>query len=111
KLGRDATVIGADFTIPMVKRAEIKATSVRRSARVAEYESVNDNNTSSVRGDVSFLAGDSMLLPFADGTFDLATVAFGIRNVADLRDGLREMMRVVRPGGRVVILEFTPQKN
>jgi len=50
-------------------------------------------------------------LPFDDGAFDAATVAFGIRNVADLDAGLAEMARVVRPGGRVVVLEITtPQK-
>ena len=50
---------------------------------------------------------DALALPFPDGTFDAATVAFGIRNVADLDRGLAEMARVVRPGGRVVILEIT----
>jgi len=54
-----------------------------------------------------FLAGDALALPFADATFDFATVAFGIRNVSDPMAGLREMARVVRPGGRVVVLEFT----
>ena len=46
-------------------------------------------------------------MPFADASFDFATVAFGIRNVSDPRAALREMARVVRPGGRVVVLEFT----
>ena len=54
------------------------------------------------------LAGDTMQLPFPDNTFDGATVAFGIRNVQDLPAGLAELARVIRPGGRVVILEFTP---
>ena len=50
---------------------------------------------------------DALALPFPGDTFDAATVAFGIRNVADLDLGLAEMARVVRPGGRVVILEIT----
>nr|WP_281412262.1 bifunctional demethylmenaquinone methyltransferase/2-methoxy-6-polyprenyl-1,4-benzoquinol methylase UbiE [Miltoncostaea marina] len=54
-----------------------------------------------------FLAADALDLPFADDAFDAATVAFGIRNVADLDRGLAEMARVVRPGGRVVVLEIT----
>lgn len=53
-----------------------------------------------------FLAADTLALPFRDGAFDFATVAFGIRNVAEPLAGLREMARVVRPGGRVVVLEF-----
>jgi demethylmenaquinone methyltransferase/2-methoxy-6-polyprenyl-1,4-benzoquinol methylase len=54
-----------------------------------------------------FLAADTMNLPFPDGHFDAATVAFGIRNVADPHAGLKELRRVVRPGGRVVVLEFS----
>jgi len=53
-----------------------------------------------------FLVGDALALPFADATFDLVTVAFGIRNVSDPVAGLREMARVARPGGRVLVLEF-----
>lgn len=56
---------------------------------------------------VEFLVGDAMELPFGDDSFDAATVAFGIRNVADLDRALSEMVRVVRPGGKVVILEIT----
>jgi demethylmenaquinone methyltransferase/2-methoxy-6-polyprenyl-1,4-benzoquinol methylase len=54
---------------------------------------------------------DTLRLPFADGAFAVASVGFGIRNVADLGAGLREMVRVVRPGGRVVVLEFTRPAN
>ena len=48
-----------------------------------------------------------MCLPFADGNFDAVTVGFGVRNFVDLAAGLREILRVLRPGGRLVILEFS----
>ena len=51
--------------------------------------------------------GDALELPYADDSFDAATVGFGARNFSDLPRGLAEMARVVRPGGRVVVLEFT----
>jgi demethylmenaquinone methyltransferase / 2-methoxy-6-polyprenyl-1,4-benzoquinol methylase len=80
-----ARVVGSDFCAPMVRRAHDKASA----------------------DGPRFLVADTLCLPFADGRFDFATVAFGIRNVADPVAGLREMARVVRPGGRVVVLEFT----
>ena len=59
------------------------------------------------RPDLSFVAGDAMALPFADETFDVVTISFGLRNVADTDLALREMLRVTRPGGRLVICEFS----
>ncbi|WP_345000312.1 demethylmenaquinone methyltransferase [Tsukamurella soli] len=56
---------------------------------------------------VPMTAGDAMALPFADGVFDAVTISFGLRNVADPEVGLREMARVVRPGGRLVVCEFS----
>ncbi len=54
----------------------------------------------------SYVRGDGLRLPFPDGTFDAVTVAFGLRNYADPQRGLCEMHRVLRPGGRAVVLEF-----
>ena len=84
-------VVGADFAGNMLERARLKG------AGRPEH--------------VEFVQADALALPFADDEFDGATVAFGIRNVSDLGTGLGEMARVVRPGGRVVILEITtPQR-
>jgi demethylmenaquinone methyltransferase/2-methoxy-6-polyprenyl-1,4-benzoquinol methylase len=86
-----ALVIGADFCPPMLVRANAKASSAAAPVR--------------------FLAADALALPFGDATFDFATVAFGIRNVSDPTAALREMARVVRPGGRIVVLEFTKPRT
>src|SRR5690606_6767799 len=59
------------------------------------------------RPDLAFVAGDATRLPFADAAFDAVTISFGLRNVVDTDAALREMLRVVRPGGRVVICEFS----
>jgi demethylmenaquinone methyltransferase / 2-methoxy-6-polyprenyl-1,4-benzoquinol methylase len=56
---------------------------------------------------LGFLAGDAMRLPFADDTFDAVTISFGLRNIVDPDAGLREMLRVTRPGGRLVVCEFS----
>ena len=55
---------------------------------------------------LEFLEGDALSLPFDDGSFDASTIAFGLRNLADPVRGLREMLRVLRPRGRAVVLEF-----
>jgi demethylmenaquinone methyltransferase/2-methoxy-6-polyprenyl-1,4-benzoquinol methylase len=59
------------------------------------------------RRDVPFVAGDALRLPFASGSFDAATISFGLRNVSSVDTALQEMLRVVRPGGRLVICEFS----
>jgi len=84
-------VVGADFAENMLARARAKAAD---------------------RGEqVEFVQADALALPFPDDEFDGATVAFGIRNVSDLGKGIAEMVRVVRPGGRVVILEITTPRH
>lgn len=57
-------------------------------------------------GRVRFLWADALHLPFADDAFDAVTIAYGLRNLADWRAGLQELLRVTRPGGRLVILDF-----
>jgi demethylmenaquinone methyltransferase / 2-methoxy-6-polyprenyl-1,4-benzoquinol methylase len=63
------------------------------------------------RRDVPKVAGDATKLPFADGVFDAVTISFGLRNVADHSAALREMARVTRPGGRLVVCEFSTPTN
>ena len=63
------------------------------------------------RPDLGFVVGDATRLPFADGAFDAATISFGLRNVVDADAALREMARVVRPGGRLVVCEFSTLPN
>jgi demethylmenaquinone methyltransferase/2-methoxy-6-polyprenyl-1,4-benzoquinol methylase len=59
------------------------------------------------RRSLPFVAGDATCLPFRDGAFDAATISFGLRNVSDVAGALRELARVVRPGGRLVVCEFS----
>jgi demethylmenaquinone methyltransferase/2-methoxy-6-polyprenyl-1,4-benzoquinol methylase len=88
-------VVATDFSERMLELARVKA-----SARVRDGGAR-----------IVIQPANALDLPFADGEFDAATVGFGARNFSDLEQGLREMTRVVRPGGRVVVLEITtPQK-
>jgi demethylmenaquinone methyltransferase/2-methoxy-6-polyprenyl-1,4-benzoquinol methylase len=90
----NARVIGADFVHAMLVRA--------REKRAAQQDGR--------RGDflaMPFCEADALQLPFAEGSFDLVTAAFGFRNLANYEAGLREMQRVLRPGGTLAILEFT----
>jgi len=84
---RGASVVGIDFSERMLEVARRKAPGIE------------------------FVRGNALDLPFGDGEFDAVTVGFGARNFSDLAAGLRELARVTRPGGRVVVLEITtPQK-
>ena len=86
-------VVGADFSHEMLVRAVKKA----------EVAGAGDR--------VRFVEADAQALPFPDDTFQLVTISFGLRNVTDTDRGLREMVRVTRPGGRVAILEFSRPRN
>lgn len=59
------------------------------------------------RPDIDFIAGDATNLPFADNSFDATTISFGLRNVIDPKKGLAEMLRVTKPGGKLVVAEFS----
>jgi demethylmenaquinone methyltransferase/2-methoxy-6-polyprenyl-1,4-benzoquinol methylase len=82
-----AEVVGLDFSEKMLDRARVKGP------------------------DIEWVHGDVLALPFEDASFDSATVGFGIRNVDDLEAGLRELRRVLRPGGKLAILEITTPRG
>jgi demethylmenaquinone methyltransferase/2-methoxy-6-polyprenyl-1,4-benzoquinol methylase len=93
RVGPGGEVVGSDFAEGMLDRARTKA------ARVLPGHGPR------------FEWGDALELPYGDDSFDAATVAFGARNFEDLAAGLWEMARVVRPGGRVVVLEITTPRR
>jgi demethylmenaquinone methyltransferase/2-methoxy-6-polyprenyl-1,4-benzoquinol methylase len=57
--------------------------------------------------DVPFIEGDALSLPFLDSSFEAATIAFGLRNLTTVETGFRELLRVLKPGGKLVVLEFS----
>jgi demethylmenaquinone methyltransferase/2-methoxy-6-polyprenyl-1,4-benzoquinol methylase len=85
RVGPTGTVVAADFSERMLELARGKGAGLP----------------------IRFEVANALSLPFSDHEFDAATVGFGARNFADLDQGLREMARVVRPGGRIVVLEIT----
>ncbi|MGH2957955.1 MAG: bifunctional demethylmenaquinone methyltransferase/2-methoxy-6-polyprenyl-1,4-benzoquinol methylase UbiE [Solirubrobacterales bacterium] len=92
RIGPDGRVVGSDFSEPMLAVAREKSAEASLP--------------------VEFGWADALELPYGDGSFDAVTIGFGARNLADLDRGLREMSRVLKPGGRLVILEITrPQRE
>jgi demethylmenaquinone methyltransferase/2-methoxy-6-polyprenyl-1,4-benzoquinol methylase len=83
-------ITGLDFCEPMLIQARKKRTQLNLDAE--KYP---------------FMEGDCLELPFSDHTFDLVTISFGLRNLADREKGLSEMYRVLKPGGRLIVLEFS----
>jgi demethylmenaquinone methyltransferase / 2-methoxy-6-polyprenyl-1,4-benzoquinol methylase len=91
---RSAEVMGLDFSEPML--------SVARERQKAESRRQKCEGGMSIQ----FLQGDATRIPFANGTFDIVTVGYGLRNLADWEAGLSEMRRGAKPGGRLLILDF-----
>jgi len=92
RVGAEGSVVGCDFSEPMLELARRKA---------------KERGASAVR----FEWADALDLPYEEASFDAATVGFGVRNLADLDRGLLELTRVLRPGGRLVILEITQPRR
>ena len=90
---RDISIAGLDFVYPMVKAAKDK---VRKKE---------------LSDEINFIQGDALSLPFAEDYFDVTAMAFGIRNIPQKAEALKEMLRVTAPGGQIMILEMTFIKN
>ncbi|MEO8572630.1 MAG: bifunctional demethylmenaquinone methyltransferase/2-methoxy-6-polyprenyl-1,4-benzoquinol methylase UbiE [Pyrinomonadaceae bacterium] len=87
KRNAKARVIGSDFCHPMLAIAK--------------------NKTGETAETIPYVEGDAMRLPFGDATFDAVTIAFGLRNLSNFRNGLVELGRILKPGGRLAVLEFS----
>ncbi len=111
KISAEGYVIGSDFCFEMLVIAEGKVNPKHRNSAFPGSPQPPLSGGQNRGPNTSFLAADTLILPFLDNTFDVVSVGFGIRNVSDLEMGIREMTRVAAPGGRVVILEFTQPVN
>ena len=89
-LPANASITGIDFCEPMLEFARRKRDRLKEGAKT-----------------MRFLVGDCLKLTFREESFDLVTIAFGLRNLSDRKKGLSEMLRVLKPGGRLIILEFS----
>jgi demethylmenaquinone methyltransferase/2-methoxy-6-polyprenyl-1,4-benzoquinol methylase len=94
QIGDHSKVLGLDFSERMIKRAQRKVSEKGLSQTIA------------------LSLGDALSLPFQDNTFNASIVAFGLRNIVEKKQALSEMVRVIKKGGKVIVLEFTfPQRG
>ena len=96
--GRGARIVGLDVSGPMLKVASER---LRRVPHAAARQP----------SPVQLIRGDALRLPFADDSFDAVTISYGLRNLAHVQEGLREMWRVTKPGGRLGVLDFGKPSN
>jgi len=89
RLGESTEILGLDFCQPMLDEAILRKKEFRRGSNIV------------------FQQGDALALPFEEGRFDAVTISFGLRNMADRQLALKEMRRVLRPEGRIFVLEFS----
>jgi demethylmenaquinone methyltransferase / 2-methoxy-6-polyprenyl-1,4-benzoquinol methylase len=100
---RGADVTGLDFSEAMLQVAREK---LARSESPAASQLAQSSKPK-----IEFICGDAQKIPFPDHSFDVLTIGYGLRNLADLETGLRDMLRVTKPGGRLVALEFGKPAN
>jgi demethylmenaquinone methyltransferase / 2-methoxy-6-polyprenyl-1,4-benzoquinol methylase len=106
---RGVRVTGLDFSVEMLEAARRRETRFRGIAA----GNIEHAPRSTVHASFSpcFLRGDALHIPFSNGSFDIITVGYGLRNLADWASGLREMQRVAKTGGRLVVLDFGKPDN
>jgi ubiquinone/menaquinone biosynthesis C-methylase UbiE len=121
--GLGARVAGLDFSAPMLSVARDR--SQKSEVRSQKPESTMGSQPAPIltsdlrplisvpcsRSSVLFLRGDALRIPCRDSQFDVVTMGYGLRNLASFRNGLSEMWRVARPGGRILILDFGKPDN
>lgn len=117
---RGARVTGLDFSLAMLavgqQRARHQGTAAESPARLHRkatglLSGATGQRKSGDPADVQFLAGDGLRLPFRDAGFEVVTISYGLRNLASLEGGLREMLRVAKPRGRILVLDFARPGN
>jgi demethylmenaquinone methyltransferase / 2-methoxy-6-polyprenyl-1,4-benzoquinol methylase len=99
---RGVVVTGLDFSERMLECAVRKASAIRGQGLEPAQQ---------ISRPPHFICGDAQRIPFADNSFDIVTVGYGLRNLANWETGLREMQRVAKPGGRLVVLDFGKPDN
>jgi demethylmenaquinone methyltransferase / 2-methoxy-6-polyprenyl-1,4-benzoquinol methylase len=104
--GGGADCVACDFSLGMLRAGKARGAGVGATAAGATGAGATGAGTGAA-GRVAFAAGDAMRLPFKDDSFDAVTISFGLRNVHETKAALAEMHRVTRPGGRLVICEFS----
>ena len=124
--GPEVRIIGSDFCRPMLAVAGAKCRRAagtvpifgqRREASARKWDcplwltQKSRRSRAGAAAQVALVQADTLQLPFPDGRFDIVCVAFGLRNLSDTDGGLREMVRVCRPGGQVAVLEFSTPRS
>ncbi len=105
-----ATVTGIDLSLPMLEIAQFRAQN-STPANGCCIHCDNRSKQNKITPKVSFIKSDALNLPFKRNTFDVITIGYGLRNISDYSKAIAEMFRVLKPGGRIIILEFGKPQN
>jgi demethylmenaquinone methyltransferase/2-methoxy-6-polyprenyl-1,4-benzoquinol methylase len=107
-----ARVAGLDFSAPMLAVARTRTRRAQAgNRRLGGHRLEPSGAAPEAPAPVKWVCGDAMHVPFADDTFDIVTIAYGLRNLRSFEAGLREMWRVAKPGGRLLVLDFGKPDN